>query len=209
MSEKSSPTSNSFTLRIVLDNDAFHPEPLTGLLFCLDDVIRKLTDGDEIAFIKDSNGNRVGSYILLHTPTQKEPPMSPRKFNFYTPTQYDYDAKIRFHATVRSRFRLLLAHYPDAIIDTNHGGPAVSGETYLRTPDFIIEASQPPSQFDAGLRIYRFNPEGPNHFAPLSLLNNLPALIHHLDRFLNYKPHAFATAPIQLPSLPSKPRAAA
>lgn len=66
-----SASSSSFTLKIILDNDAFHPDPRPELITCLNNVADQLLQGSDLAFIRDSNGNRVGSYVLVHTP--KEP----------------------------------------------------------------------------------------------------------------------------------------
>ena len=51
-----------FTLRIEPDNDAFSDDPSLELARILQDVARKVADGQTTGTIRDSNGNRVGEW---------------------------------------------------------------------------------------------------------------------------------------------------
>lgn len=91
--------------------------------------------------------------------------------------------KVLFHSVARTRFKALAKDLGLAAgtfsIRSNMGGPAVSGEVILQHDDFRIEASNPGSRHEDGLRMHtcadrnndsRFT--GNNHYAPLGWLED-------------------------------------
>jgi hypothetical protein len=105
--------------------------------------------------------------------------------NWYLRCAYQPDQKRRFHATARARLRKLAAALdftPDTFdLRSNEAGIAVSGEITLHHDCVYVQVSQPAMGFDSGILMRtvegrRDYTGGRNHFAPLSLLDEIPAL---------------------------------
>ena len=105
--------------------------------------------------------------------------------NWYLRCAYEPEQKRRFHATARARLRKLAAALdfaPDTYdLRNNEGGQAVSGEITLHHQCVYVQVSQPATGYDSGILIRtvegrRDYTGGRNHFAPLSLLDDIPAL---------------------------------
>ena len=111
------------------------------------------------------------------------------KIDWYVPCAYYAAQKRAFHAAARSRLRKLavILAFPRGSFDlrSNAGGIAVSGEITLHHERVYIQVSQPFGGFDSGILIRRCEGRrdytgGCNHFAPLRLLDDLPALAAHV-----------------------------
>jgi hypothetical protein len=105
--------------------------------------------------------------------------------NWYLRCAYAPEQKRRFHATARARLRKLAAALDFAPVSydlrTNEAGIAVSGEITLHHEHVYIQVSQPFTGCDSGILIRtcegrRDYTGGRNHLAPLSLLDDVPAL---------------------------------
>jgi hypothetical protein len=105
--------------------------------------------------------------------------------NWYLRCAYQPDQKRRFHATARARLRKLAAALnftPDTYdVRSNEAGIAVGGEITLHHDCVYVQVSQPAMGFDSGILMRtvegrRDYTGGRNHFAPLSLLDDIPAL---------------------------------
>jgi hypothetical protein len=105
--------------------------------------------------------------------------------NWYLRCAYQPEQKRRFHATARARLRKLAAALDFAPVSfdlrNNQGGIAVSGEITLHHERVYIQVCQPATGFDSGILIRSCKGRkdytgGRNHFAPLSLLDDIPAL---------------------------------
>ena len=106
--------------------------------------------------------------------------------NWYIDCAYNDAQKRSFHATAQSRLRALaiieLQWEPSSFdIRSNKGGIAVSGEVTLHHDNVYVQVSQPYGGFDTGILIRTCNGRrdytgGVNHFAPLSMLDDIPAL---------------------------------
>jgi hypothetical protein len=105
--------------------------------------------------------------------------------NWYLCCAYAPEQKRRFHATARARLRKLaaaLGFAPDTWdLRSNQGGVAVSGEITMHHDRVYIQVCQPATGHDSGILIRtvagrRDYTGGRNHFAPLSLLDDIPAL---------------------------------
>ena len=105
--------------------------------------------------------------------------------NWYLRCAYQPEQKRRFHATARARLRKLAAALDFAPVSydlrNNEGGIAVSGEITLHHDRVYIQVCQPAMGYDSGILIRtckgrRDYTGGRNHFAPLSLLDDIPAL---------------------------------
>jgi hypothetical protein len=105
--------------------------------------------------------------------------------DWYAPCSYEPERKRRFHASARARLRKLAAalRLPAGSFDlrSNQGGVAVSGEVILHHEKFYVHVSQPATRADTGILIRtcrgrRDYTGGANHFAPLSLLDDISAL---------------------------------
>ena len=106
--------------------------------------------------------------------------------DWYTTCSYEPDRKRRFHAVARARLRRLAAElgFPPASFDlrSNQGGIAVSGEITLHHERVYVQVCQPATRADTGILIRtcegrRDYTGGRNHFAPLSMLDDIPALV--------------------------------
>ena len=105
--------------------------------------------------------------------------------NWYLHCAYEPEQKRRFHATARARLRKLAAALGFAPVTwdlrSNQGGIAVSGEITMHHACVYIQVCQPATGHDSGILIRtvagrRDYTGGRNHFAPLSLLDDIPAL---------------------------------
>lgn len=112
--------------------------------------------------------------------------------DWYRSCSYDGGQKRRFHAAARSQLRALataLCLPPGSFdIRSNQGGPAVSGEITLHYQDIYLQVAQSMIAGDTGIlmrtcRGRRDFSGGPNHFAPLSLLDDIPALATRVRQF--------------------------
>ena len=108
--------------------------------------------------------------------------------NWHRPCAYDPDVKETFHRTARARLRTLasLMGWNKSSFDlrNNRAGVAVSGEITL-----YIQVSQPCTGHDSGILIRRCKGRSDytgerNHFASLSLLDDLPALAQRVGAVL-------------------------
>ena len=113
--------------------------------------------------------------------------------NWRRPCAYDLNAKETFHRTARARFRKLanLMGWQESSFDlrSNRAGFAVSGEITLHHDRVYIQVSQPCTGHDTGSLIRRCNGRKHytgerNHFASLSLLDDLPALASRVTAVL-------------------------
>jgi hypothetical protein len=105
--------------------------------------------------------------------------------DWYANCSYEPERKRCFHATARARLRKLAAELrvPTGSFDlrSNQGGIAVSGEVILHHEKFYVHVSQPATRANTGILIRacrgrRDYTGGANHFAPLSFLDDIPAL---------------------------------
>jgi hypothetical protein len=105
--------------------------------------------------------------------------------DWYTSCAYAAEPKRRFLSTARSRLRRLAAALdfapPSYDVRVNPGGIAVSGEVTLHHDAVYVQVCQPATGADTGILIRccagrRDYTGGPNHFAPLALLDDLSAL---------------------------------
>ena len=105
--------------------------------------------------------------------------------NWYQPCAYDGAQKRMFHAAGRVRLEVLakvLEFTPGSFdLRSNPGGIAVSGEVTLHHDRLYVQLCQPATGMDTGILIRicqgRKDYTGDrNHVAPLSLLNDIPAL---------------------------------
>ena len=105
--------------------------------------------------------------------------------DWYTSCSYEPDRKRRFHTVARARLCRLAAElgFPPASFDlrSNQGGIAVSGEITLHHEHVYVQVCQPATRADTGILIRtcegrRDYTGGRNHFAPLSMLDDIPAL---------------------------------
>lgn len=105
--------------------------------------------------------------------------------DWYQSCAYNAGQKRRFHAAARSRLRALAValHLPPGSypIRANKGGIAVSGEITLHHEAIYVQVAQSMIAGDAGILIRSCEGRrdfvgGPNQSAPLSLLDDIPAL---------------------------------
>jgi len=103
----------------------------------------------------------------------------------YSSCSYEPDRKRRFHTVARARLRRLAVElgFPRASFDlrSNQGGIAVSGEITLHHERVYVQVCQPATRADTGILIRscegrRDYTGGCNNFAPLRLLDDIPAL---------------------------------
>lgn len=98
---------------------------------------------------------------------------------------YDEQQKRRFHSTARSRLRKLAASLglPPGSYDirSNKAGIAISGEITLHHERAYIQVSQFATTSGHGILVRTCKGRkdftgGPNHFLPLTMLNDIPKL---------------------------------
>jgi hypothetical protein len=106
-------------------------------------------------------------------------------FKWTKSCSYDEEQKRRFHSTARSRLRLLATELclqsGTFDIRSNKAGVAVSGEVILHHNDFYLQVGQFGLAPGHGILIRTCKGRkdyvgGPNHFAALSQLDDIPAL---------------------------------
>jgi hypothetical protein len=105
--------------------------------------------------------------------------------DWYAPCAYAPEQKRCFHATARTRLRRLAAElgFSSSSYDlrSNPAGIAVSGEITLHHERVYVQVCQPATRADSGILIRSCEGRkdyigGRNHFAPLSMLDDIPAL---------------------------------
>ena len=105
--------------------------------------------------------------------------------DWYANCSYEPEHKRRFHAAARARLRDLAdeLRLTEGTFDlrSNAGGIAVSGEITLHGERVYVQVCQPATRADTGILIRscdgrRDYSGGRNHFAPLALLDDIPAL---------------------------------
>jgi hypothetical protein len=105
--------------------------------------------------------------------------------NWYQPCAYDPDQKHSFHLTGRKRLtalsRALGFEMGSFDVRSNQGGIAVSGEVTLHHDRLYVQICQPATGWDTGILIRSCQGRqdytgGPNHFAPLSMLDDILSL---------------------------------
>ena len=105
--------------------------------------------------------------------------------NWYQSCAYDDVQKRIFHTTGLKRLRALvkaIGFISNSFdIRSNHGGIAVSGEVTLHHEHLYVQISQPATRADTGILIRTCKGRkdyvgGRNHFAPLSMLDDIPGL---------------------------------
>jgi hypothetical protein len=110
--------------------------------------------------------------------------------NWYLDCAYAPEQKRRFHAAARARLRKLAEELGFAPVTfdlrSNLAGIAVSGEITLHHDRVYIQVSQSAMGNDSGILIRtctgrRDYVGGRNHFAPLSLLDDIPALARRVQ----------------------------
>ena len=113
--------------------------------------------------------------------------------NWYLDCAYNEQQKRRFHSMARARLRQLateLEFPPDTFdLRNNKAGIAVSGEITLHHERVYVQVCQPATGQDTGILIRtcrgrRDYTGGRNHFAPLSLLDDIPALARRVRTVL-------------------------
>jgi hypothetical protein len=123
--------------------------------------------------------------------------------DWYADCSYHAERKRRFHATARARLRALVAELrlPAGRFDlrSNQGGFAVSGEITLHGEQIYVQVCQPATRADTGILIRtcrdrRDYTGGANHFAPLSLLDDIPALAAQVRAVMATRPGASRAA---------------
>ena len=105
--------------------------------------------------------------------------------DWYANCSYEPEPKRRFHAAARARLRDLATQLRLTAgtfdLRSNAGGIAVSGEITLHGERVYVQVCQPATRADTGILIRscdgrRDYSGGRNHFAPLALLDDIPAL---------------------------------
>ena len=105
--------------------------------------------------------------------------------DWYANCSYEPERKRRFHAMARARLRDLATELRLTAgtfdLRSNAGGIAVSGEITLHGERVYVQVCQPATRADTGILIRscdgrRDYSGGRNHFAPLALLDDIPAL---------------------------------
>lgn len=113
----------------------------------------------------------------------------PKPFNWTTPCAFDDAQKGAFHRRAKKQLKALAAllRWSPRSFDlrSNPAGPAVSGEITLHGDRVYVQVSQGP----LGILIRSCKGRkdfvgGPNSFAPLDLLDDLPALRERIGRAL-------------------------
>jgi hypothetical protein len=126
--------------------------------------------------------------------------------DWYTPCAYNPEAKQRFHTAARLRLRHLaeyLGFPPDTYdLRSNAGGVAVSGEITLHCDTVYIQVSQSSLGPENSILLRtcegrRDYTGGRNHFAPLRLLDDTPALAAQVRAVMATKTGPLAMASSQ------------
>jgi hypothetical protein len=102
--------------------------------------------------------------------------------NWYQRCTYDDAQKRNFHLSGRKHLKALataLGFEPGSYdVRSNQGGVAVSGEVTLHHERIYVQICQPATGWDTGILIRTCQGRndytgGPNHFAPLSMLDDI------------------------------------
>ncbi len=134
--------------------------------------------------------------------------------DWYAHCAYEPEVKRRFHAAARTRFRRLATAlgFPFGSFDlrSNPSGIALSGEITLHHDDVYVQVCQPATGADSGILIRtcqgrRDYTGGRNHFVPLRLLDDTPALATQVRAVMATKTRAFRAASSSHPA-PAQPR---
>ena len=105
--------------------------------------------------------------------------------DWYAHCAYEPERKRRSHTMARARLRDLAKELRlnagSFDLRSNAGGIAVSGEITLHHEDVYVQVCQPATRADTGILIRTCNGRrdysgGRNHYAPLALLDDTPAL---------------------------------
>ncbi|MGO9474909.1 MAG: hypothetical protein ACLPWS_16135 [Rhodomicrobium sp.] len=114
--------------------------------------------------------------------------------NWYTSCACNDTQKRAFHATGRKRLKALaaaLGFEPESYdLRSNLGGIAVSGEVTLHHSALYVQICQPATGWDSGILMRTCQGRkdytgGPNTFAPLSRLDDIPRLAERCRAVLN------------------------
>ena len=112
-----------------------------------------------------------------------------KAFNWNHSVAYNETAKASFHATARSRLRLLaekLQLYRGGFdLRSNKAGIAVSGEITLHADSIYVQVQQSCMGIGMGILVRKCQGRrdytgGRNHWFPLSLLNDVNELAYHV-----------------------------
>lgn len=126
-------------------------------------------------------------------PYDLNPNSNPSGFDWTTPTDYDESRKKSFHRIARRQLKALAAYCglaPSSYdLRSNMGGIAVSGDTTLHHEEVYISVSQDRIGGSCGILIRSCKGRkdyagGPNHFARLDLLDDIPHLADQVLRFV-------------------------
>jgi len=107
------------------------------------------------------------------------------RIDWYKPCAYNETQKHLFHREARKRLQELAEAlcFPRSSysIRSNKAGIAVSGEIILHTDTLYVQVCQPATGCDSGILVRSCKGRkeftgGPNHFGPLSALDDIPAL---------------------------------
>lgn len=124
------------------------------------------------------------------------------KIDWHLRCNYNPEQKRRFHTAARARLLELAAALglPPCSYDlrSNQAGIAVSGEITLHHERVYVQVSQSAMGHDRGILIRtcegrRDYTGGRNHFAPLALLDDIPALARQVRAVI--PDHARASSP--------------
>lgn len=131
---------------------------------------------------------------MLHTApltTRTAPSFKP--FPWHLPCEYDEAQKLAFHRAAAKSLKALADYLgwekSSYRLSSNKAGPAVSGEITLHHERVYIQVSQSMGA-DHGILLRSCNGKrdytgGPNGYAALSLLNDIPALADRLMPLLS------------------------
>lgn len=126
-----------------------------------------------------------------HSPYPR--PRASSAFDWKSPVEYDEDRKIAFHRAARKQLKALASfcgwHPSSFDLRSNMAGIAVSGEITLHHEQVYISVSQTRLGGDSGILIRSCKGRkdytgGCNSFAPVDLLDDIPALADRIARMV-------------------------
>lgn len=135
---------------------------------------------------------------MPYNPTPYPRPRAVPVFDWATPVEYDEDRKKAFHRAARKQLKALASFcgWPPASFElrSNMAGIAVSGEITLHHEHVYISVSQTRLGGDSGLLIRccegrRDYIGKSNSFAPVDLLDDIPALAERIARIVPASQH--------------------
>ena len=112
-------------------------------------------------------------------------------FNFSKNVEYTVEPKASFHRAAKRQLKALAKELGLAVgtydVRSNMGGIAVSGEVTLHSESLYVDVSQSCMGPNMGILIRSCRGRkdytgGRNNFAPLDLLNDIPALAERIRR---------------------------